>query len=813
MRRILLPFLLIILAGSAAAQRVSFQGTVTDAQQAPRFGVIVHVEGKEDNFITDEEGQYIITGLNAGLVKLTFFQPGYKKEERTIDAKNGRQTLDIQLQPLSVEVQDVVVKADRTTTEKPMTRLKAVDGFGIYAGRKTEVIQMTNINANLGANRARQAFARVAGLNIWESDCSGIQIGVGARGLSPSRSENFNTRQNGYDIAADALGYPESYYSPPMEALERVEVVRGAASLQYGPQFGGMLNFVMKDGPQEKKFEVESRQTLASYGFFNSFNAIGGTVGRFRYYSFIQYRIGNCWRCNSEFDSYSAYGSLTYTTPKGTSVRAEYTRLWYLARQAGGLTDAQFAADARASYRDRNWFSVDWNLFSVSATHNFTERSKLNVRTFGVVASRDALGFLGSPDQADPINNPSSPAYLANRDLISGRFKNFGAEIRQLQRYTIGNQPQVILAGVRLYRGFTQNRQGAASAGDDADFSFITVDDDEAASEHPSFNTAIFAEHVFNITNKLSITPGFRVEYIRTGSDGSSRRTYRNLAGDIVLDTTTASAFTKDRWFPLFGLGTSYRPWKFLEVYANFSQNYKPINFNDLFVANPSFRVDPNMRDETGFNADLGLRGEYLQWLSFDVTFFTMLYNDRIGYVQAVDEELFTVYRLRTNVSDALTLGIESLVEVDVLRMFGYSGKWKLGVFSNLTWLSSHYVDSEEPAFDGKRVELTPELQFRGGLDLRWHRFTLTSQFSFTGDQYTDATNAERTGNAVNGIIPSYYVMDLGLRYTHDRWRIEAGMDNVLNRSYFTRRATGYPGPGIIPSDGRSIWLTVGMRF
>jgi hypothetical protein len=215
MRRILLPFLLIILAGSAMAQRVSFQGTVTDAQQAPLFGVIVHVEGKEDNFITDEEGQYIITGLNAGLVKLTFFQPGYKKEERTIDAKNGRQTLDIQLQPLSVEVQDVVVKADRTTTEKPMTRLKAVDGFGIYAGRKTEVIQMTNINANLGANRARQAFARVAGLNIWESDCSGIQIGVGARGLSPSRSENFNTRQNGYDIAADALGYPESYYSPP----------------------------------------------------------------------------------------------------------------------------------------------------------------------------------------------------------------------------------------------------------------------------------------------------------------------------------------------------------------------------------------------------------------------------------------------------------------------------------------------------------------------------------------------------------------------------------------------------------------------
>ena len=89
MRVVFHVMLFILLAGGAMAQRVSFQGTVTDAQRAPLFGVIVHVEGKEDNFITDEEGQYIITGLNAGLVKLTFFQPGYKKEERTIDAKNG----------------------------------------------------------------------------------------------------------------------------------------------------------------------------------------------------------------------------------------------------------------------------------------------------------------------------------------------------------------------------------------------------------------------------------------------------------------------------------------------------------------------------------------------------------------------------------------------------------------------------------------------------------------------------------------------------------------------------------------------------
>jgi Fe(3+) dicitrate transport protein len=67
----------------------------------------------------------------------------------------------------------------------------------------------------------------------------------GGRGLDPNRTSNFNTRQNGYDISADVLGYPESYYATP-EALEEIQVIRGAASLQYGTQFGGLVNFKIK---------------------------------------------------------------------------------------------------------------------------------------------------------------------------------------------------------------------------------------------------------------------------------------------------------------------------------------------------------------------------------------------------------------------------------------------------------------------------------------------------------------------------------------------------------------------------------------
>jgi Fe(3+) dicitrate transport protein len=134
-------------------------------------------------------------------------------------------------------------------------QLPEVVGTSIMAGKKNSLIVMDNINGNVVTNTMRQVMAKVPGVHVWESDGSGIQIGVAARGLSPNRSWEFNTRQNGYDIAADPFGYPEAYYTPQLQAVQRIQVVRGAGSLQYGPQFGGMINFVLRDGSDiNKKF-------------------------------------------------------------------------------------------------------------------------------------------------------------------------------------------------------------------------------------------------------------------------------------------------------------------------------------------------------------------------------------------------------------------------------------------------------------------------------------------------------------------------------------------------------------------------------
>ncbi|MBI1288391.1 MAG: TonB-dependent receptor plug domain-containing protein [Flavobacteriales bacterium] len=795
---------------SAFAQ-ITIKGVVRDEAEEPLFGVVVHVEGVPDNFSTDEKGRYRLDGLTPGLKKITYFQQGYKKEERTIDPKNGTHILDVILKPLSKDLNTVTV-TDKREDNGVMTTLRAVDGMAIYAGRKTEVIQLDKVTANLASNRARQVFSQVTGLNIWESDCGGIQIGVGGRGLSPSRTENFNTRQNGYDIAADALGYPESYYSPPMLAVKKIEVVRGAASLQYGPQFGGMLNFVMKEGPDSAKIQAEAVQSVGSYGFYNTYTSLGGTIGRFNYYTSFQYRLGKCWRCNSEFDSYNAYAALKYTSKKGTTIKAEYTRMWYLARQAGGLTDAQFAQDPRASYRDRNWFRVKWNVMALSIRHEFSSATKVDVRLFGLMAIREALGFLSPPNVSDPINNPGVSDIDKYRNLIHGDFNNVGGEFRFLQRYHIKNQPQTFLTGVRVYKGFTKSRQGAADSTYGPVFEYVDVVANQSASSHPSGNVAWFAENVFNLRKNLSITPGVRIEYIDTKTVGSSHTVYRDQADNVILDSLKTGESRRKRWFPLFGIGVSYKPLKGIELYANFSQNYKSINFNDLWVANPSYKTDPNMKDETGYNADLGIRGRIRNAFQYEVTGFMMMYNDRIGYVQQVDPLLYSVYRLRTNVANARSVGVESYLRWSTIQTFRPNSDWKLDVFSNITWLSAKYIASEESAFRNKRVELTPALLIRTGLDFGYKDFRMSYLFSYTDKQFTDATNSISTGNSVNGLVPSYYVMDLNFAYKYWKLTFNAGIENLTNNWYFTRRAVGYPGPGIIPSSGRTFYITIAIK-
>src|SRR5688500_19046935 len=221
-------------------------------------------------------------------------------------------------------------------------QMPEVVGTSIYAGKKNALIVLDNVQGNVVTNNMRQVLAKVPGIHIWESDPSGIQIGIAARGLSPNRSWEFNVRQNGYDIAADPFGYPEAYYNPQLQAVQRIEIVRGQGSLQYGPQFGGLVNYILRNGSDiNNKLEFETQQSIGSNNLFNSYNALGGKSGRSHYYAFFDHRNGNGWRENSRYYSNAGFGTFTYFITPAFSLSAEIMRSNIRSQQPGGLTDLQ----------------------------------------------------------------------------------------------------------------------------------------------------------------------------------------------------------------------------------------------------------------------------------------------------------------------------------------------------------------------------------------------------------------------------------------------------------------------------------------
>jgi Fe(3+) dicitrate transport protein len=797
---IILSFVFCLIATISVAQSsLSISGTVRLGDE-PAAKATVNLQPSGAQRVTNENGFFRFTKLPAGNYHLIVSFIGYRPYETDISLSDKNSSLDINLSLRdTAALQGITISAG---TESVSGKLKDVTGTAIYAGKKTELINLKYINANLATNNTRQVYARIPGLNIWEYDAGGLQLGIGGRGLSPNRSSNFNIRQDGYDISADALGYPESYYTPSTEAVDRIEIIRGAASLQYGPQFGGLVNFVMKEGPKEKPFELVSRQTGGSFGFFNSFNSIGGTIAnkKLNYYTFYQFKRGDSWRPNSHFDQHNAYVHLAYDINPKLKITAEYTLMKYLAQQPGGLTDAQFNEDPSVSVRARNWFKVDWNLISLNLDYVLNEHTRINWRNYTLQGSRDALGILSY------INRPDVGG---NRDLLSDKYNNFGSELRFIHRYHLfNNHYSTFLAGTRIYKGLTKRKQGNASDGSNADFIFSGPEPDKSNFRFPGTNIAAFTENIFQINKHWSVTPGIRFEHINTKADG-----YYYKDNIFIADDKIAESKSNPRSFALLGIGTAWKFGNGAEFYANISQNYRSINFNDIRVVNANAKVDPDLKDETGYNIDMGIRGNYKGWLYADLSLFYLKYNDRIGSIFTRDTSFMT-YRLRTNVSDSRNYGLELLLEGDVLKAItkGVS-KYKLNVYTNLSLIDAKYINTKNTAIAGKLVENVPPVLFRTGVSFGNPRFNITCQYSYQAKQYSDATNTEITPTAVDGAVPAFSVMDLSLSYNWRAFTIFTGINNLTDTKYFTRRADGYPGPGILPADKRNLYATLQFKL
>ena len=798
------PALLLILSTISfqiMAQQGRITGTIRSAGGTGLEYVNIALSGTSLGTVSGSSGEYSISA-EAGEYLIAVSTVGFESQERKIVLKPGvKLVVNFTLLETSQQLQEVVITGVRAITG--MGYLAETNDHAIYSGKKTEVLLLDSLDANTAQNNPRQVLGRVPGANYSETEGSGFPAnGIGFRGLDPSQSTETNTRQNGYNITADLFGYPESYYLPPLEAVQRIEVVRGASSLQYGAQFGGVINYIMQQGSTTKPFEFTTQQTVGSFGLFNSFNAVGGQIGKLNYYAFGQFQTVQGWRPNSDFRKFSGHAHIAYQVSENVKVGLEYTLLRNRIHMPGGLTDSAFYADPRQSTRSRNWITSPWNIITATLDWKLSNQSSLSVKSAINLSARDVVwrnedGGPQASDDIDPITNE-----YVNREVGRQAFKSQTTEIRLLSNFQAGKTSNTLATGVRFYTA-KMKRQGGGEGTTGSDFDLTLVNPVYGYDlDFTTVNVAPFIESTFRLNEKLSVTPGLRYEFIQSGVQGYNPNEEKD--GNVISDQS------RTRHIFLAGIGIQYKTTSATNIYANWSQAYRPFDYSSLTPLGSIASVDPNLKDSDGYNADIGFRGTVKDYLNFDVSGFYLKYNNRVGVIEKEDA-LGVPHPYRTNIANSVHQGLETYIEFSPIKAFSDNRNWNLSFFNSLAIIDAKYVSGE---YDGKYVAYAPTSIERFGTTLSIHKFSTTFLISRTAKSYGDADNAEQpSADAVAGPIPAYTVMDWSGTYTYKKYNVKFGVNNLQDARYFTKRADEYPGPGIIPSIGRSFYIGVGARF
>jgi Fe(3+) dicitrate transport protein len=685
------------------------------------------------------------------------------------------------------------VRVTATTAPRTISFLPERHGALLLTGKKTEVVLVDSMGANAAQNVARQVLGRIPGLVVAETEGSGFPSnGIGVRGLNPTQSIEMNVRQNGVGIAADPYGYPETYYLPPLESVERIEIIRGASGLQFGPQFGGVVNYVMRHGDSARPIALTVQQTGGSDGLFNTFGSLGGGVGRVRWFGALQRRAQTGWRPSSDVRQTSSYAEVDVALTPTLTGTLDYSGLRNRIHMPGGLSDDQFDAGARQSFRARNWLTSPWNVTSASLVWQPTRSTRLESVTSYLSSGRSLVwrnedGGPGASDEVDAGTGTYVP-----REVQRERFTNVTEELRLRTDYSLGALPATLAAGARWFDGRMRSQGGGeGTTGVDFDLSLQPGTSYGYDISYGTRNLAAWFENAVRLGTRLSVAPGLRIEHLRSRAEG-------------YTDTTFAPQ-TKARTVPLAALGATWIVTGTTALYANVAQAYRPLDYSVLTPVGGVSRIDPGMRDAHGVSMDLGWRGTAAgDRVRFDVGVFHLDYRGRVGLRMRTDSS-GTVYTERTNVANSVHRGLESYVEATpVVEPDGFG---TLTLFNSLAVTDAHYTSGD---VRGNRVEYAPRTVERVGITYARGPLSTTFLTSVTSRAFGDADNTIRSQDAVVGLVPSHTVLDWSSSLALSSvWRLQGGVNNLADRRYFTRRTDEYPGPGIIPSLGRSVYLTL----
>ncbi|MEQ1852686.1 MAG: TonB-dependent receptor, partial [Chthoniobacteraceae bacterium] len=664
--------------------------------------------------------------------------------------------------------------------------LPAVQDTKIYAGKKTSVIDLDAF-PQITNNNYRQALAKTPGLYLSEETTPLVSLGY--RGLDPNRVQFTQVLKDGIPIHADQFGYPEAYYTPPLDTVDRIEFLRGGAALMYGPQPGGALNYVTHRPRKDTQFAGGTTNVFGSGNLFSNFSYFSGTTGRLGYYGYFNHREGDNFRtANSGFDLNAAH--LKLELDGSTNSRWILTLEGYkeLHGEPGGLTFAtganrvNYDANRDAASRLYDRFELTRYSASLQWERDFSPETQLVSSLWGTYYQRYSErqrggGFGVLPNGADVNTNT----------IENQKFYTFGFETRLRHDYDWLGGKHTFAGGLQVYHTDSP-RVDERGARRDADTGAVRNDNDRWVTYLP-----VFFENKFT-WGKFSITPGLRFENVWQGVT-ENVNVAKTAAGTPLAGE---SEFT---FVPLIGLGLSYELAPKVELYGNISQSYRPKIYTQAVPTGGTAVIPTDLQDGLAWQYEAGFRGRPTPWLNWDASLFRLDFDNQIGTV-ALNGGRSTV----GNVGRAIHQGAELAAEVDLIGLadsmrgnapaekpvkgqtaapaIGSLGEryGALSLYANAMLLDAEFVSGPQ---EGRTPRYAADYLVRAGVIYRApkERFRIAFTGTMVGDSFAD------DGNTAERYVPAYVVWDLTAeaKIYKDTLSVNAGINNLFNEDYYSR--------------------------
>ncbi|MDX1250713.1 MAG: TonB-dependent siderophore receptor [Gammaproteobacteria bacterium] len=642
-----------------------------------------------------------------------------------------------------------------------------------------------------------EALRKVPGVNVRDEEGLGLRPNIGIRGLNPTRSSKVLLLEDGIPLAFAPYGENATYYHPPIDRFERIEVLKGSGQILYGPQtIGGVINYITPLPPARPGGSIAL--TGGNRDYFNGRFNYGGTWGGNGVLFDYVRKQGDGARDNtrSELNDANVKAVLGLGANQALTLRGNFysedSNVTY-----SGLTGAEYAANPRQNPFKNDFMNA--KRYGASATHEFVFNDNVILTTnlYGSIFQRDWWRQSSNSGQRPNDSADAACGGMTNLNTTcgnEGRLRNYytwGVEPRLRVNHGLFGVRSEADMGVRAHYETQDRRQENGNTPNSRTGSI--VEDNERKNQAYS----AFVQNRF-LMGKWTVTPGVRVESI------NYERTNRLANGGAGVSGKT------DRTEVIPGMGATYNPLKNTTLFAGVHRGFAPPATADV-ISNTGGVVD--LGAEKSWNYELGVRSQPRPGVSAEATLFRMDFQNQIIPASVAGGAGATLTNAGETLHQGAELGLrlnsgevmDSPHNVYLQAAYTYlpTAKFTGTRTSNIT---------SGVSVSGNRLPYAPENLLTTTLGYAHASgFDARVEAVHVGDQFSDDLNTVTpTANGQQGLIPSYTIWNAAVNYLVKpiNTTVFLTAKNLTDKTYIVDRTRG-----ILPGMPRLIQAGFTYRF